>query len=154
MSSAEEQFFPIQKSRKGSKNNKESWCEICDKSFKNKLSKREHIKHVHGKIKNHRCNLCNMSFGQNIILQRHVNTVHKTLEAHKCDSCDKIFSVKANLVKHYTKVHEKIIPFKCDSWEKSFGLKGFLKYILLQFMKKSKLSNVILVTEFWIQREI
>ena len=50
-------------------------CEICDNNFSSNMSKTQHIKNVHGELKNFTCNVCNRIFGKKETLTLHPSVI-------------------------------------------------------------------------------
>ena len=91
-------------------------CEICEKSFSTKGSKKLHITAVHGEVNIFACNVCSKTFREKKNLTSHIKNLHNEgPKKHKCESC-----------------------------EKSFTHGGGLKY-QRHFMKYKEITNVILV---------
>ena len=72
-------------------------CSKCDKKFKSKEEKEEHIKEVH--FETITCNICGQSFVNRRNMKRHIDSVHANA-VFPCDECDQICSRKGILETH------------------------------------------------------
>jgi KRAB domain-containing zinc finger protein len=73
-------------------------CTDCDKSFRHRTSRNEHIKVVHGN-KKYPCNVCGKEFRSSGFLTGHMN-MHMGLKPFQCDKCDSAFASMDCLCKH------------------------------------------------------
>ncbi|PSN35074.1 hypothetical protein C0J52_22675 [Blattella germanica] len=95
-------------------------CNICEKSFENKILYRNHMV-THPGARPFRCELCDKCFSTSRSLKYHM-CPYKEDHPHKCEVCNKSFSLMAYLRKH-ERIHNKIHTFKCDICSKSFTQK-------------------------------
>merc|ERR1712105_153158 len=104
-------------------------CEICDKSFFQRLALKHHILLQHKnekqskndenrvlKLEIPRLQICKVPF-----------KVKKGKNPFKCQTCDASFARQAYLNRHISTVHQKKRAFKCDSCDMSFAHKESLK---------------------------
>ena len=96
-------------------------CNICHKSFGQKLNMQTNVNIVHKKQKNFQCDICKKSFGYKGDLKKHFTTVHENQRNFKCNTCQKMFGSRPVLKKHIDVVHEKQKNFQCNICQKSFG---------------------------------
>ena len=116
---------------------KQSYCNICNKTFKFPCVFKNHYKTTHQNIKEFDCKFvnCSKSFSSMHKITRHVKDVHYRIKNFKCDSCDKAFCQKSQLQAHIKSIHVAAInllanskdPNFCDSCDKAFSTSGNLK---------------------------
>ena len=82
-------------------------CELCGKEFKHL---KQHIKHVHNDIRNHKCEICDKIFTRKQHLIEHTRVVHRKRHLWPCRSCDKNFLSRISLIIHYEKHHHGKSP--------------------------------------------
>ena len=103
-------------------------CEICDNNFSTNMSKTQHIKNVHGKLKKFSCNVCKKHFGKKETLSFYIRNYHQEGPRNfKCVFCEKSYTQSGNLKTHIKTVHEGQRNYKCDLCEKCFTESGTLK---------------------------
>ena len=64
-----------------------------------------HINSAHEFIKDHKCDICDKSFSQRVSLQRHLQSVHKEDRKSECHICSKTFEKYQDLKMHMKSVH-------------------------------------------------
>ena len=85
---------------------------IC--SCAKKCNMNRHIKMVHEEKKPFKCELCDKSFFQKVDRKKHVESIHEGKKPFKCELCDKSFSQKGSRKIHVESVHEGKKPFQCE----------------------------------------
>ena len=98
-------------------------CDLCQKSFKSKESRQNHVSFVHLKVKNRVCKFCGKAFASRYHLERHMRNVHQKVLKYKCNHCGKVFGLKTNMRQHIRAVHLGIKPYECDFCFKRFASK-------------------------------
>ena len=108
-------------------------CELCDKSFENKILWK-HIGKFHEGYIYPKCESCGKSFYGARYLNQHIDRVHegkkddnKTEERNKCNLCDKKFAQFGTLNRHIRNVHNGEKPHVCDKCNKMFAQKSKMK---------------------------
>lgn len=81
-------------------------CNICNKTYSNKLNLRQHKLVVHEK-RTFQCQLCPGKFGRQTELRIHQNSVHNHIR-YKCSFCDDTFSNMSNATRHEKKRHRQV----------------------------------------------
>ncbi|XP_075224328.1 uncharacterized protein LOC142326076 isoform X9 [Lycorma delicatula] len=76
-------------------------CDICGRSFKNKLVLQHHSV-THDKERKFKCNICDKTFKLKSVLQTH-QRVHTGIEPYTCDTCGEAFKWKQTYDKHVSK---------------------------------------------------
>ena len=66
------------------------------------------IAFVHEEKKLNECEICKKTFSQKVNLKRHIDCVHNKVRNYKCEICNKAFSESRNLKKHIASIHEGI----------------------------------------------
>ena len=129
-------------------------CEICEKIFSKKEALKKHLIAFHNQKETlFNCNICSKSLQTYPILLRHIKTVHGQ-KNFKSKSCGKSFSSAGYLKKHIYTVHEGHKDHKCETCGKSFTGAQYLKNTSIQFIKATKITNVILVTNHFLKHKI
>ena len=64
-----------------------------------------HVNSAHEFIKDHKCDICDKSFSQRVSLQRHLQSVHKEDRKSECHICSKTFEKYQDLKMHMKSVH-------------------------------------------------
>ena len=64
-----------------------------------------HINSAHEFIRDHKCDICEKSFSQRVSLQRHLQSVHKEDRKSECHICSKTFEKFQDLKMHMKSVH-------------------------------------------------
>lgn len=111
-------------------------CELCNETFKNKITLTKHEKLIHGleilipkkektQSKN-LCDICGREFRQLVHLKEHVTSVHEKNKSFACDKCEKKFHTKRKLKVHQRYEHENIRPHKCEQCDKTFISRALL----------------------------
>ena len=91
-----------------------SYCDICDRHFKERRYLRQHMRNVHNEklskqpeeSKGFDCEYCDKSLGSEYNLQRHIQVVHKKDQLCKCEVCGATFARLRSLNQHKEKVHD------------------------------------------------
>ena len=91
--------------------NKEIFCDKCDKVFKRTLNLKMHQKHIHSN-KTFVCQDCGKECKSSRHLRVHIAQNHKEKKFH-CMLCPKGFLDNQKLKIHHISVHTKDLPFKC-----------------------------------------
>ncbi|XP_062553330.1 transcription factor grauzone-like isoform X2 [Armigeres subalbatus] len=94
-------------------------CDICDKSYKNKVYLSIHRIKLHGKEEDRpfKCDRCKQSFAKNYQLRAHMITHEKA----QCPICDRLMASKMALATHITNMHsDKDRKLICDTCGKEF----------------------------------
>ena len=109
-------------------NNELYKCEICSKGFTNPNRLKDHTRSVHDPAyKRYKCDSCDKAFDRVGHLKIHVNAVHKKLRSYKCDICNKSFTTSTNVGKHIKVVHFAQKNYNCDFCDKTFSQSSHLK---------------------------
>ena len=103
-----------------------------------------HIELVHEGKKSFTCNVCDAAFSEKS------QSVHERKKPFQCNICDASFSQKGNLNGHIESVHGGMKPFKCNICDSNFSQKGSLN----QFMKERRPTNVILVMQVFLEKDL
>ncbi|XP_055297100.1 zinc finger protein 62 homolog [Sitodiplosis mosellana] len=105
-------------------NEKDKYCEICDKTFCNKSTAERHTFLVH-KIGGHHCIDCKQVFHTAIGLLNHGPKCEKLLQqTFECHICHKISKSKRNLRFHLQSIHVKRRKIKCEKCDRHFSCKS------------------------------
>ncbi|XP_063697524.1 zinc finger protein 431-like [Culicoides brevitarsis] len=94
-------------------------CEICRKSFKNKLSLSTHKRYCSTEHMNTTCDDCQKTFDSHYQFKVHMQVTHNLNPRHKCDECGQAFISRSKLLAHVSYKHENI-RHKCEKCSKSF----------------------------------
>ncbi|XP_075983018.1 uncharacterized protein LOC142981190 isoform X1 [Anticarsia gemmatalis] len=84
--------------RSPGKQRKARACPICSKTYRASSSFFYHMKHAHGRAKEHECDACAKKFASRAALAAHLAT--HAAPAHRCAACDKRFRSRASLYIH------------------------------------------------------
>ena len=104
--------------------NKSSYvCLVCDKSFSNNYTLKQHAL-VHTGEKAFECHMCDKKFSVKSTLTRHIRT-HTKVHPYSCTRCDYTCSDNSALTQH-TRTHTGEKPYTCDVCYKSFTTSGSL----------------------------
>lgn len=93
-------------------------CDICDKSFSEKIYLENHWRRHIGE-RPYLCDMCDKAFHSKLGLKYHIKT-HIGDFKYECDYCPKRFLDKTNMLAHLT-VHTGEKNYKCDICDKRFG---------------------------------
>lgn len=87
----------------------------CNKYFRDKADKLEHMSSVHRKERNHICHICSKTFSGRKGLKIHLDMKHSQVnEEIMCTDCGEVFENNAKLKYHQNKVHkEKVLKYCC-----------------------------------------
>lgn len=99
-------------------------CNVCEKTFKNKLYLRTH-ELLHTDTRPFICSTCGKAFKTKQYLNAH-HTVHNEEKPHKCTDCSQSFR-NAFALKCHERIHTGEHPYKCTMCDKAFKLKRSLK---------------------------
>ena len=88
-------------------------CEFCGQILKDIYYLKNHIDHVHRKVKNFQCDQCNVRFSRKQQLVTHIEKAHMNINKYKCHLCD----FKTNLSKNRLETHIKIKHMKNSTFE-------------------------------------
>ena len=83
---------------------KQRICPYCDKEFKLKHNLKIHIETHEGK--RYECTLCQKTFSQATTLKQHFSIVHDGQKPPNCQICDMNFKSKQGLFIHIKRIHE------------------------------------------------
>jgi len=87
-------------------------CNECGKTFVSKICLRNHVRHMHLGIFNHRCPVCQLGCRTRAELKLHLES-HSDIRNYNCHVCQKSFKQKKNLVSH-EKLHTTGPGFTCN----------------------------------------
>ena len=100
-------------------------CVHCGKIFTTNIVMKNHIKHVHDKIKEHICEVCAKGFATTSDLNTHRRT-HTGEKNFPCHICGQSYSTKQYLQIH-TRQHTGEKPHCCEECGKAFADPSALK---------------------------
>ena len=100
-------------------------CVHCGKIFTTNIVMKNHIKHVHDKIKEHICEVCAKGFATTSDLNTHRRT-HTGEKNFPCHICGQSYSSKQYLIIH-TRQHTGEKPHSCEQCGKAFANPSALK---------------------------
>ena len=63
-------------------------CNICEKSFRNKVSMKNHMNTHEEMPKSYVCKDCGKAYKNKAHLKMHIDSVHKNIQRYSCDQCD------------------------------------------------------------------
>lgn len=106
----------------------ECHCEVCDKSFKNRISLKRHMQ-IHVKAP---CSICGHMMATHR-MKIHL-AQHTFARKFECALCEKAFSSATYLNKHNVRVHTSA-DFQCDYCNKVFRHKDIAKSHILNHIK-------------------
>ena len=90
-------------------------CDICHKTFTQKVAIRIHKESVHLRLKKYQCDICLKTFYEKKKHINHVEQVHQGKKIFKCDDCPLRFSQRGNLNTHVNRYHTNISrDFSCE----------------------------------------
>ncbi|XP_054276639.1 zinc finger protein ZFP2-like [Macrosteles quadrilineatus] len=112
--------FKSDETPSGSKNEKITYCEQCDKHFEKPISLKKH-QSVHPK-ESFNCTFCNKSFKHSWNFQSHIRS-HTGERPFVCSICSKTFTDKSALNAHTRIAHFTEKTHKCTFCGKAFKLK-------------------------------
>ena len=95
-------------------------CAICNNTFFNTSSLKDHILAVHEKKKPFKCPMCDLCCSQKGSLQKHIETVHEDQKRFLCSLCTYRSSTKGDLKTHTETVHERKKRHKCSLCDSQF----------------------------------
>ncbi|ETN61176.1 hypothetical protein AND_007173 [Anopheles darlingi] len=89
------------------------FCEYCKKGFHFKSARKRH-EVVHTRAKPFTCEICNRSFSQKVNLACHMQTHSgkRRIKPHACGQCDASFDRVSGLIVHQ-RIHERQSPYEC-----------------------------------------
>ena len=99
-------------------------CIHCGKIFSRNKDMKNHVKHVHDKIREHICEVCAKGFATSSDLNTHRRT-HTGKKNFPCHICGKSFTTKQYLIIH-TRQHTGEKPHCCEECGKAFADKSAL----------------------------
>ena len=94
-------------------------CDHCGKIFKTNVVMKNHIKHVHDRIREHICEVCAKGFATSCDLNTHRRT-HTGEKNFPCHICGQSYSTKQYLQIH-TRQHTGEKPHCCEECGKAFA---------------------------------
>ena len=100
-------------------------CLQCGKVFTRKIDLKNHVKHVHDKIREHICEVCAKGFATSSDLNTHKRT-HTGEKNFPCHICGQSYSSKQYLIIH-TRQHTGEKPHSCEECGKAFADPSALK---------------------------
>ncbi|ELU18508.1 hypothetical protein CAPTEDRAFT_149694 [Capitella teleta] len=117
-------------------------CHICPYTTPHsETDLKEHIsrKHEAPKLK---CEYCGKMFAVSYDLKDHINHMHLKLKRVVCDICG-LEVHRKNLKAHVQRVHEKLRPYRCDICNRSFGDRRFLLRHKTHHLPKEKRATTV-----------
>lgn len=81
-------------------------CDRCETVFRTPGLRRNHVKIVHDKVREHRCTACPSTFGYAWGLRYHIRTVHENERRFPCTRCQHTAKRAEALAKHERCVHD------------------------------------------------
>ena len=108
-------------------------CDVCEKTFNDKLAFKRHIK-VHDESNRHKCDKCEKSFKSETKLQDHIDWYHSGIKKYTCIYCQASFGTVQQLSVHMSrKNHEGIKDYVCTyctnkAFSNSNDLKKHIQY--------------------------
>ncbi|KAH9523264.1 hypothetical protein Btru_066229, partial [Bulinus truncatus] len=122
-------------------------CVLCNKSFKNSDSIRNHLqRHIILKPKAFTCQACHKSFTENYLLKNH-QLIHAFEKKYRCDICDKSFRTKYSQDLHST-IHSENRNYQCSLCDKSFQFRNRFQIHMTSHSQGNKLLCNLCCREF------
>lgn len=112
------------------KPNSEFSCEICTKSFKNKLSLSTHKRYCSSDRINTTCTDCNKVYDTYYSYNIHMQTIHGLNPRHQCQECGRAFISPSKLEEHIMHKHNNV-RHRCEECDASFTN----RYVLIGHMR-------------------
>ena len=100
-------------------------CNICHNKFGSNYNLRQHLKTIHGGIKD-RCNICDREV-RTSELNTHISNNHGNATSYTCDICEKSFPRKDGLKSHFLDIHTRQKNYKCEICGSYFYSQDYLK---------------------------
>ena len=126
-------------------------CDQCGKIFKTNVVMKNHIKHVHDKIKEHICEVCAKGFATSFDLNTHRRT-HTGEKNFPCHICGQSYSTKQYLQIH-TRQHTGEKPHCCKECGKAFADPSALKNHQKQYQHNQAVACEVCRKTFKIQKK-
>ena len=108
-------------------------CDLCNKPYKTKDTRRHHVNSVHLKRRDHKCNECGKSFYGKFECLKHKSKGHvkKEKKIPVCEICKKVYSHSHVLRRHVKWMHSKICRIQCEKCDMKFNN----QYLMLNHLK-------------------
>ena len=98
----------------------------CNVTLKNERMLRAHIRGVHMQIRRHQCEICEKRFHKRTDLKIHLESIH-VKQIVTCEICDKIFTHSTLKDYHLNRIHKELVEIHtCDNCNKTFKFKDNL----------------------------
>lgn len=101
-------------------------CDICDKSFSQKITLVQHL-NCHSNVRSYKCDDCGLHFKQNSSLFKHRRQKHSN-ELPSCSECQKTFVNNETLLQHMRSKHNFEKSISCRECLKTFASRSALIY--------------------------
>lgn len=100
-------------------------CEVCSKTFINKVGLMNHMSYIHKGLKRFLCSECPTMLASATSLRQHMS-IHKGTRNYLCDECGKSFRMGKALQSHM-ETHTEQRQYACPQCDKSFKQKSVLQ---------------------------
>lgn len=100
-------------------------CEVCSKTFINKVGLLNHMSYIHKGLKRFLCSECPTMLASATSLRQHMS-IHKGTRNYLCDECGKSFRMGKALQSHM-ETHTEQRQYACTHCEKTFKQKSVLQ---------------------------